>query len=148
MLGDRRDLSTHGVTCRSQLRRPLDDQSARRVCGVRVFDAEAGFRQLKDPCVVSFSPMFHWTDQNIRVHAFYCVLALTIGHLMRRHATQAGACMSVRELLHTLAGIQETVMIYPSAGGRPKARRMLTDRDPSQQQLFEIFNLTDRAPRA
>ena len=37
MLGDRRDLSTDGVTCRSQLRRPLDDQSARHVCGVRVF---------------------------------------------------------------------------------------------------------------
>jgi Flp pilus assembly protein TadB len=37
MLGDRRDLSTHGVTCRSQLRRPLDDQSARQVCRVRVF---------------------------------------------------------------------------------------------------------------
>lgn len=25
-------------------------------------DAEAGFRQLKDPKVVSFSPMWHWTD--------------------------------------------------------------------------------------
>jgi transposase len=111
-------------------------------------DAEAGFRQLKDPRVVSFSPMFHWTEQKIRVHAFYCVLALTIAHLMRRHATGAGLDMSVRELLHTLAGIQETVMIYPSAGGRPKARRMLTDRDPAQQQLFEIFNLSARAPRA
>ena len=109
-------------------------------------DAEAGFRQLKDPRVVSFSPMFHWTDQKIRVHAFYCVLALTIAHLMRRHATQASAGMSVRELLHTLAGIQETVMIYPSASGRPKARRMLTDRDPAQQQLFEIFNLSAHAP--
>ena len=111
-------------------------------------DAEAGFRQLKDPRVVSFSPMFHWTEQKIRVHAFYCVLALTIAHLMRRHATRGGLAMSVRELLHTLAGIQETVMIYPSAGGRPKARRMLTDRDPAQQQLFEIFNLSARAPRA
>lgn len=111
-------------------------------------DAEAGFRQLKDPRVVSFSPMFHWTEQKIRVHAFYCVLALTIAHLMRRQATRAGLDMSVRELLHTLAGIQETVMIYPSAGGRPKARRMLTDRDPTQQRLYEIFNLGARAPRA
>jgi transposase len=111
-------------------------------------DAEAGFRQLKDPRVVSFSPMFHWTEQKIRVHAFYCVLALTIAHLMRRQAAQAGLGLSVRELLHTLAGIQETVMIYPSAGGRPKARRMLTDRDPAQQRLFEIFNLSARAPRA
>jgi transposase len=111
-------------------------------------DAEAGFRQLKDPRVVSFSPMFHWTEQKIRVHAFYCVLALTIAHLMRRQAAQAGIDLSVRELLHTLAGIQETVMIYPSAGGRPKARRMLTDRDPAQQQLSDIFNLSARAPRA
>jgi len=110
-------------------------------------DAEAGFRQLKDPRVVSFSPMFHWTDQKIRVHAFYCVLALTVAHLMRRQATQAGLGMSVRELLHTLAGIQETVMIYPSAGGRPKARRTLTDRDPAQQHLFDLFGLAAYAPR-
>ena len=92
--------------------------------------------------------MFHWTDQKIRVHAFYCVLALTTAHLMRRQAAQAGLDISVRELLHTLAGIQETVLIYPSAGGRPKARRMLTDRDPAQQRLFDLFNLTTYAPRA
>ena len=31
-------------------------------------EAEFSFRQLKDPHVVSFSPMFHWTEHNIRVH--------------------------------------------------------------------------------
>src|SRR5207244_11687978 len=102
-------------------------------------DAEAGFRQLKDRHVVSFSPMFHWTEQKIRVHVFYCVLALAIAHLMRRQATQAGLDLSVRELLHTLAGIGETVMIYPSTGGRPKARRILTEQDPTQQRLFDLF---------
>jgi transposase len=111
-------------------------------------DAEAGFRQLKDPHLVSFSPMFHWTEQKIRVHAFYCVLALTIAHLMRRQATQAGLNLSVRELLHTLAAIQETVMIYPSAGGRPKARRMLTSQNPTQQRLSGIFSLSAYSPRA
>jgi transposase len=111
-------------------------------------DAEAGFRQLKDPRVVSFSPMFHWTEQKIRVHAFYCVLALTIAHLMRRQSTRAGLDLSVRELLHTLAGIQETIMIYPSAGGRPKARRLLTDPDPTAAQLFELYGLNTYAPRA
>ena len=111
-------------------------------------DAEAGFRQLKDRHLVSFSPMFHWTEQKIRVHVFYCVLALAIAHLMRRQATQAGLDLSVRELLHTLAGIEETVMIYPSTGGRPKARRMLTDRDPTQQRLLDLFGLATYAPRA
>jgi len=57
-------------------------------------DAEFGFRQLKDPHVVSFSPMHHWTDSKIRVHVFTCVLALAIGHVMRRHAHQAGLHMS------------------------------------------------------
>ena len=111
-------------------------------------DAEAGFRQLKDRHVVSFSPMFHWTEQKIRVHVFYCVLALATAHLMRRQAAQAGLDLSVRELLRTLAAIQETVLLYPSAGGRPKARRVLTDRDPTQQRLFDIFGLGAYAPRA
>ena len=111
-------------------------------------EAEFSFRQLKDPHLVSFSPMHHWTDHNIRVHVFTCVLALQIAHLMRRHAAQAGLTMSVRELLDTLAGIQETVLIYPSTGGRPKARRMLTETTPTQDRLTEIFNLHRWAPHS
>lgn len=109
-------------------------------------EAEFGFRQLKDPHVVSFSPMHHWTDHNIRVHVFTCVLALQIAHLMRRHAHQHGLHLSVRELLDTLAGIEETVLIYPSTGGRPKARRMLTETTPTQDRLAESFDLARWAP--
>jgi len=109
-------------------------------------EAEFSFHQLKDPHLVSFSPMHHWTDHNIRVHLFTCVLALQIAHLMRRHAHQHGMNLSVRELLDTLPGIEETVMIYPSTGGRPKARRMLTDTTPTQDRLADIFNLTRWAP--
>jgi hypothetical protein len=36
---------------------------------------------------------------------------------MRRQARQAGLSMSVRELLGELAGIQETVLLYPSGRG-------------------------------
>jgi transposase len=110
-------------------------------------DVEAGFRQLKDPKVVSFSPMFHWTDQKVRVHVFYCVLALAVAHLLRRQAAQAGLHLSVRELLGTLAGIQETVLLYQGARGRPRARHVLTEMDPVQQRLFEVFNLDAYAPR-
>jgi transposase len=109
-------------------------------------DVEAGFRQLKDPKVVSFSPMFHWTDQKIRVHVLYCVLALMVAHLLRRRATQAGINLSVRELLATLDSIQETVMVYPSTGGRPRARRMLTEQDPTAARLYELFGLAAYAP--
>lgn len=110
-------------------------------------EVEAGFRQQKDPHVVSFGPMHHWTDQKIRVHVFYSVLALTVAHLMRRHAHQAGLHMSVRELLHELAGIQETVLLYHDGGkGRPRARRTLTDTTETQNRLAEIFTLDRYAP--
>jgi hypothetical protein len=91
--------------------------------------------------------MHHWTEHNIRVHVFTCVLALQIAHLMRRHAHQHDLHLSVRELLDTLAGIQETVLIYPSTGGRPKARRMLTEKTATQNRLAEIFELHRWAPR-
>ena len=109
-------------------------------------EAESGFRQLKDPHVVSFSPMHHWTEHNIRVHVFTCVLALQLAHLMRRRARQAGLDLSVRALLSELAAIGETVLIYPSAGGRPKARRMTTELTGHQRKLYEIFALDRWAP--
>jgi transposase len=110
-------------------------------------EAEADFRQMKDPHVVGFSPMWHWTDQKIRVHAFYCVLALTAARLMRRQAAQAGYAMSVREMLTTLAGIQETVLIYPSTGGRPRARRITTEMSTIQHRLYDLFALAAYAPQ-
>src|SRR5450756_1682656 len=104
-------------------------------------EAESSFRQMKDPHVVSFSPMYHWTEHNIRVHTFTCVLALQIAHLMRLIADRAGLHLSVRELLAQLGGIGETVLIYPSTGGRPKARRKLTETTDLQDQLAAIFHL-------
>lgn len=109
-------------------------------------EAEFSFRQMKDTHVVSFSPMHHWTDHNIRVHVFTCVLALQIAHLMRYRAHQHGLNLSVRELLSQLTGIEETVLLYPSTGGRPKARRMTTELTGNQPKLHKIFNLDRWTP--
>jgi len=111
-------------------------------------EAEFSFRQLKDPHVVSFSPMHHWTDHNIRVHVFTCVLALQLAHLMRYRARQEGLDLSVRDLLGQLAGIEETVLVYPSTGGRPKARRMTTELTGHQPRLYQIFGLARWAPKS
>ena len=108
--------------------------------------AEGDFRQMKDPQVVSFSPMFHWTDQKIRVHVFYCVLALMTARLMTRQAERAGLHMSVRELLGALAEVQETVLLYQGERGRPRARRVTTEMSVTQQRLFELFGLGAYAP--
>ena len=96
---------------------------------------------------MSFSPMYHWTENNIAVHTFTCVLALQLAHLLRLKAHRAGHDLSVKALLDTLSGIGETVLIYPSTGGRPKARRMTTEMSTDQQALYDRFNLHRWAPQ-
>ena len=68
--------------------------------------------------------------------------------LMARQAANAGMPMSVRELLGRLGGIEESVMLFRGERGRPRARRMLTDMDPQQQRLYELFGLDAFAPKA
>lgn len=109
-------------------------------------EIEADFRQMKDRLVVSFSPMFHWTEQKIRVHVFYCVLALMVARLMARETERAKIAMSARVLLSHLSRIEETVLLYQGERGRPRARRMLTEMDPTQVRLYDLFGLDEYAP--
>jgi transposase len=125
-----------------------DDWSAAEVvAGYRSqSEAEFSFRQMKDPHVVSFSPMYHWTEHNIKVHMFTCVLALQIAHLMRLTTRRAGPDLSAREVLGQLAGIGETILLYQGEKGRPRAHRMLDDTTAAQHQLSQIFGLDRYAP--
>src|SRR3989454_9904333 len=74
---------------------------------------ESAFRDMKNPHFLGWSPMFHWTDSKIRVHAFYCVLALTLVSLLQRALHQLGVPMSLARMLQTLGQIQEVLLIYP-----------------------------------
>jgi transposase len=110
-------------------------------------DLEAGFRQAKDPHVVSFAPIRHFTDHKIRVHLFTCVLALTLAHLMRRECARAGLSLSVPALLAELDGIGETVLLYQGDRGRPRARHTITKMTPTQHRLYKVFNLDRYTPK-
>jgi hypothetical protein len=67
--------------------------------------------------------------------------------LMVREADRAGLHLSVRALLSSLAGIQETVLLYQGERGRPRARRMLTEKDATQNRLYDLFGLDAYAPK-
>jgi transposase len=111
---------------------------------------EDAFRQMKDPAFVSWTPMHHWTDQKIRVHAFYCVLALTLASLLQREVAKAGIRLSVEELLEQLQAIQEVVNLYPTAGergGRPRSETTPTRTTPLQSRLTQVLGLERYAAR-
>ncbi len=50
-------------------------------------------------------------------------------------------------MLSTLREIEETVLLYQGERGRPRARRMLTDKDATAQALYDLFGLDAYAPK-
>lgn len=110
------------------------------------YHLETTLTQLGGPLVANPSSSWSWRERRVAAHTLVNVLATTVVHLMRRRAQLAGLDLSVRDLLHRLAGIQETVLRYPSTGGRPRTRRILTDMDDVEQRLYETFALGTFAP--
>jgi transposase len=116
--------------------------------------SENAFRQQKDREFVSYSPAFHWTDQKLKVHGFYCTLALMIVALIERqirHAGihQEGLPLGAKLAMRLLNEIDEVTLIYPPAGGRqgrPRVRTILADLDNTQHQLYQALQLQPLAP--
>jgi len=103
------------------------------------FHIEDAFKQMKNPHFVSWKPMFHWTDQKIRVHAFYCVIALTLASLLRRELAHKKIHMSIPAIFENLNEIHETALIYLK--GTSKDDIVLSEMDETQQLLFDTLNL-------
>lgn len=104
---------------------------------------EADFRRLKNPYYLSFRPTFHWTDQKLRVHAFYCVLALMILNLLRRQLAQSGLMLSTVEMMKQLTDIQEVTLLYPAPqrSQEPLVRTELSKMSDRQKQMVSALGL-------
>lgn len=105
---------------------------------------ESAFRQMNDAHHVTFRPTFHWTDQKLRVHAFYCVLALLLCCLLRRELSRKGFDLSVNRMLDTLATIREIHVLISSRRGRPRTKRVRSKLDTLGEQLFDALELGSR----
>lgn len=114
------------------------------------YHIEDAFKQMKNPHFLGWSPMFHWTDSKIQVHAFYCVLALLLTSLLQRELAQRGEPLSINRMLEELGGIRETLVVYPRRQGQRRASTAtcLTRMTALQQQLFSLLDLQRFVPAA
>jgi len=112
------------------------------------YHIEDAFKQMKNLHFLHWSPMFHWTDSKIRVHAFYCVLALMLSSVLQREVWRKGEQLSIHRLLEELGRIRETLVIYPRRQGQRQhpTATCLTRRNPLQQRLFSLLELERYAP--
>lgn len=112
------------------------------------YHIEDAFKQMKNPHFLGWSPMFHWTDSKIQVHAFYCVLALLLTSLLQRELAREGEPISINRMLEELGGIRETLIVYPRRPGQKKfpTATCLTRMSAPQQRLFSLLGLQRFVP--
>lgn len=100
---------------------------------------EDDFQLLKDPMLIRFRPIRHWTDSKIRAYAFCCVVAMLLIRVMQWKTEQAGYPLSPTVLKEELTDLQEVVMVYNAK----VAERRITERSAVQHKLWNIFHLED-----
>jgi transposase len=76
------------------------------------YHVEDAFKQLKNTKYLSFKPIYHWTDDKIRVHAFYCILALMLGSLLNKEVEQLGYKMSTNRMLDEFKLAQQVITVF------------------------------------
>ena len=72
---------------------------------------ENAFKQLKDTNHLTVRPLFHWTDQKIKVHIFYCVLAYRLCCLLKKELLLHGIDESINKILEQLECIKFVITV-------------------------------------
>jgi transposase len=108
---------------------------------------ERVFRGLKDGDWLGWDPMYHWTDRKIRIHAFYCMLGISLLQYVHQQAKAGWADLSVEQLLEELDQIKQFVLLYPPQGekGPPRTAYVLSQQTLAQQALVKTLGLAAMA---
>jgi len=104
---------------------------------------EKVFRGLKDGDWLGWGPMYHWTDRKIRIHAFYCMLGISLLQYIHKQAQAAWDGISMEQLLEELRQIQQFVLLYPPQGekGPNRVATVVSKQTLAQQALAKTLGL-------
>jgi len=99
------------------------------------------FKQMKDRKTGTWWPMYHWTDNMIRVHGFYCSLSLLLRALIMKRAKDSGMPMSITKLHDKLFGIREVLNIFAKGKNKQQTQSVVSKLDIAQRRLFDLFEM-------
>lgn len=100
------------------------------------------FKNMKNVSFLRWQPSFHWTDQKVMVHGFYCVLALLLATLARQVVVEAGMKVTIPALLKELNRIKEVAVIYPPGTlAHRKDHLALTRMSPRQRKMADLLDI-------
>lgn len=102
---------------------------------------ERFFRDSKDTSHFSVRPVFHWTDQKLRVHVMMCYLGLTLCRVAQYLLkTKQSFSISCSKLLDQLEKVQECIVIANIDGSQIKPIRSISELEPAEEQIWNAVS--------
>jgi len=103
---------------------------------------EHAFKQMKDTDHLTVRPLFHWTDQKIKVHIFYCVLAYRLCCLLKMELDESGIHDSLDRILDDMKLYKHVITIT----GNNKSDIVTSFTHPTElsSKILDKYNLKEK----
>jgi transposase len=109
---------------------------------------EKVFHGLKDGDWLGWGPIHHWADSKIRIHAFYCMLGISLLNYLHAKAQAVCPQITVEQMKAELEAIHQFILLYPPQGekGPPRAATVHSKQTLTQLMLSKALGLDSLAP--
>jgi transposase len=100
------------------------------------------FRSSKDNAHCALQPIYHWTDQKVRVHVFICMLAITLVRVLHKEMTTRGAVVSCDKMLDELAKVRKSWILLKDSKSVNGVRveTFIEKMEPLTEELWNILD--------
>jgi transposase len=106
---------------------------------------ENAFKHIKNPYHLAFIPEFHWTDHNIKVHFFICILGYLLATIVQRQVELEKAFTgTLNRLLDILNNIRLATLLEESkTRGKVKAVYKLEEMSNQERRIVKALCIED-----
>ena len=104
---------------------------------------ESAFKQLKDTDHLAVRPFWHWTDEQIRIHIFVCVLSYRLCCLINKELNEHGIKTNINELLEAMSELKMAETFFGSID-HPEKVKTFTKIEGLAQKVEEIYHLKEK----
>lgn len=104
---------------------------------------ESAFKQMKDSDHLAVRPVFHWTDDKIRVHIFTCILAYRLCCLLVKELNIKGIHVGINHLLDEMSGIRRVSTFFGNID-KPEKVRTFSRGSELAEQIEQIYQLKEK----
>lgn len=121
-----------------------DFSNAQIVAAYRsAWHVESSFKQMKDTDHLAVRPIFHWTDEHIRVHIFTCVQAYRMCCLLKKELHQKGVDISIDSMLDEMSALKKVTTFFGNIS-KPEKVESYTLGSDITAQIESIYKLKEK----